>query len=395
MKTVHERVNNPTSVKDEIIRILKECGCANIEVYDVNTATKDPIVRHAMIGAFGENTQSVHFLLPWGTGACIYGLLNANILTTESVVLNYHIDQGEDLEEYVEYGIDYDTMEETVTFIVEDLTRMTVMLDEDDEVLTESTAGIELYTDKGALKAKALGTKVTSNKTRNKLSDLNTTSDVKELTPAQRQSIKGVVNTLSADNKLNDINKEFNNEPDIVFKANGDAVIYPDNGKAPYRLDADEIEKNESRKRTIARNKLTENTEVTNWESYQTIFNNMTHWHASDDMWLEKYGATLDDFNLIAIDDMKCMVSALKESYPELTINYRYQDYSLITVRQYQGPFIFKLWYGAIQSQRVWKVEHVCTGEVIYFDVDENSPDKSAEDIVLDLVYRHASCGEL
>lgn len=111
--------------------------------------------------------------------------------------------------------------------------------------LLETETGIELYPKDGTLKATAITDKVVSNKTKNKLSDLKTVTSTENLKPVQLKQTKQVVKALKAKGKLTDISKEYDIEPrpDIQFKADGSALITPDNGKASFVIPDSELEK--------------------------------------------------------------------------------------------------------------------------------------------------------
>lgn len=111
--------------------------------------------------------------------------------------------------------------------------------------LLETETGIELYPKDGTLKATAITDKVVSSKTKNKLSDLKTVTSTENLKPVQLKQTKQVVKALKAKGKLTDISKEYDIEPrpDIQFKADGSALITPDNGKASFVIPDSELEK--------------------------------------------------------------------------------------------------------------------------------------------------------
>lgn len=112
-----------------------------------------------------------------------------------------------------------------------------------ESLLNETT--IELYPQDGKLQARAIGQQVTSSKTTNKLSGLGVKDTTQPLTKQQLAATKAVIADLKAQNKLQDISKEFDTNPqaDITFMGNGDAVITPDgNNKRPYKLPAAEID---------------------------------------------------------------------------------------------------------------------------------------------------------
>ena len=112
-----------------------------------------------------------------------------------------------------------------------------------ESILKETT--VELYPQDGKLQARAIGQQVTSSKTTNKLSGLGVKDTTQPLTKQQLAATKAVIADLKAQNKLQDISKEFDTNPqaDITFMGNGDAVITPDgNNKRPYKLPAAEID---------------------------------------------------------------------------------------------------------------------------------------------------------
>jgi len=112
-----------------------------------------------------------------------------------------------------------------------------------ESLLNETT--VELYPQDGKLQARAIGQQVTSSKTTNKLSGLGVKDTTQPLTKQQLAATKAVIADLKAQNKLQDISKEFDTNPqaDITFMGNGDAVITPDgNNKRPYKLPAAEID---------------------------------------------------------------------------------------------------------------------------------------------------------
>ena len=112
-----------------------------------------------------------------------------------------------------------------------------------ESILNETT--VELYPQDGKLQARAIGQQVTSSKTTNKLSGLGVKDTTQPLTKQQLAATKAVIADLKAQNKLQDISKEFDTNPqaDITFMGNGDAVITPDgNNKRPYKLPAAEID---------------------------------------------------------------------------------------------------------------------------------------------------------
>lgn len=111
--------------------------------------------------------------------------------------------------------------------------------------LLETETGVELYPKDGTLKATAITDKVVSSRTKNKLSDLKTVTSTENLKPVQLKQTKQVVKALKAKGKLTDISKDYDIEPrpDIQFKADGSALITPDNGKASFIIPDSELEK--------------------------------------------------------------------------------------------------------------------------------------------------------
>lgn len=229
--------------ENKIVKTLTELQCTIIEV--VAEGFENPTFQDKLENP--DTDVKIHFQMPNEYCANIVGRFWDPEFESR-LRIEYWVDGHHELMDWAEIGVDYDTLEEALFEMLKEMMGIVDSL-QDDNVLEESANGIELYTKDGALKAKALTTKVVSSKTRNKLSDLETKDAVKDLTPSQKKAVKGIVANLVAKGQLGEINKEFNTEPDIVFKANGDAVINPDGDKSAYKLSANEIEKYECRNR--------------------------------------------------------------------------------------------------------------------------------------------------
>lgn len=109
----------------------------------------------------------------------------------------------------------------------------------------KESEGVEIYPEDGKLKAKAITKKVVSNKTKNKLSDLEVKDATRDLSPKEKKATKAVIKDLKAKGKLKDISDEFDVDPkpDLTFKANGDVEVTPDSGKKSYTIPEKEVEK--------------------------------------------------------------------------------------------------------------------------------------------------------
>ena len=107
--------------------------------------------------------------------------------------------------------------------------------------------GVELYPDKeGNIVAKSIGDKPKSSITTNKLSKMGVADSTRNLTPTETKTVDAVEKILKSKGKLKDITQKFNinPRPDLTFtRPEGDVLVTPDNGKTPYKISGDAIDK--------------------------------------------------------------------------------------------------------------------------------------------------------
>lgn len=150
-------------------------------------------------------------------------------------------------------------------------------------------SGIEFYTgDDGRLKAKTVTDKLKSSKAKNKLSDLKVVDGIRNLAPREKETAIAVKKILKSKGKLSDVSQEFNTDPkpDLTFKANGDVIITPDNGKASYKIPEEDVE-----------SAITENTEFR--RGYDARVGGSPIIITESKSWLNGYGAASKDLKAL------------------------------------------------------------------------------------------------